>query len=184
MNTHPDQLVAYIRKHLAYEIEMFRYTYVGLQNQKDQLLFNALYESFCVHARNLMDFFFNQASDKERNYIAADFLPEGHPRAAKRSFGDAGKPYGLIHKEVLHMGAGRPHEQAKQVGPSERKLLADTLKQEIADFRSHIVPTLQAEWDSALARISAIAKVNPALEPATQSSSPSDIGYTGPGGPR
>jgi hypothetical protein len=66
----PDQiLVDIIKEHLPYEIDMLRYTYLWLvemdpasEPNERKACRHALIESFCVHARSLMDFFSDYGS--------------------------------------------------------------------------------------------------------------------------
>jgi hypothetical protein len=79
----PDQiLVAIINEYLPYEIDMLRSTYRQLdlaanhpphsETAEQKMLRNALVESFCVHARSLIDFFANRRR-AATDAIASDF---------------------------------------------------------------------------------------------------------------
>jgi len=62
----PDKVIVDIfHEHLPYEIDMLRSTYHRLANLPniDTDIRNALIESFCVHARALLDFFSNRSTD-------------------------------------------------------------------------------------------------------------------------
>ena len=59
----PDKkILEFVREHLPYEIDMLRSTYLTLyQGGVDWAIRNALIESFCIHARNLLEFFSKKA---------------------------------------------------------------------------------------------------------------------------
>jgi len=50
---------AYLQEHLPYELKMLRYTYGQLLQKQHCLSWNAHFESFAVHARNLVNFLTN-----------------------------------------------------------------------------------------------------------------------------
>ncbi len=71
----PDILDDIIDQHLPYEIDMLRSTYRRLaalsnippdkETHAEQVTRHALVESFCTHARSLMDFFANQGTKSD-----------------------------------------------------------------------------------------------------------------------
>ncbi|HLZ43832.1 MAG TPA: hypothetical protein VKQ11_22905 [Candidatus Sulfotelmatobacter sp.] len=71
------ELAAYSSEHLRYELQMLSYTANELsrmQNPSPQA--SALLESFCLHLRNLIEFFFTKPGDeKDDDVIAHDFCP-------------------------------------------------------------------------------------------------------------
>jgi hypothetical protein len=81
-------LLTTIKEHLPYEICMLRKTFVELNDRAkigpqaqrpDELIPNALKESFCIHARSLIDFFVRRS--RSTDAIASDFAPGfGHIR--------------------------------------------------------------------------------------------------------
>ena len=89
-----------ISEHLPYEIDMFRYSYNGLRSSSyDQAKLNILIECFCMHARNLLDFFWDKERSNyavARQFTIASYAPFGgaSPKngRAVRGIGDACKP--------------------------------------------------------------------------------------------
>jgi hypothetical protein len=84
--------------HLDYEIWMLEQTYTRLRD--DEVIKNAIIESFCVHARNLLEFFWKEAPKYTQNYVpfsqisakkrtnicqSAPFSPSASPRRQGRA---------------------------------------------------------------------------------------------------
>lgn len=183
MSTTDEDNKDYMREHLYYEIEMLRFTHDRLKSPLGRLLANALMESFVVHARNLMDFFFNQFDPK--CFSAADFLPDGHSAAQKVPFGDAGKAYGLAHSQTLHLGQRRPTLDKDKVGPDDRQKLRDAIETKLPIFEAALLPQYKSIWDNAKKQADEVRKKQ--AETVRVSSLPSATGtihgVTGPGGP-
>ncbi len=60
--TAPDQKLEHLREHLPYELLMLRHTYDRINGNRYTLDWNAYYESFTIHARNLLDFLNNEGT--------------------------------------------------------------------------------------------------------------------------
>jgi hypothetical protein len=53
-----------LKKHLPYEIEMLWESMILMQKRfADRTIRNALIESFCMHGRNLMEFFWRESAE-------------------------------------------------------------------------------------------------------------------------
>ncbi len=50
----------YLKEHYVYELNMLRLTNEHIKAATEQVLKNVLIESFCVHARTLIDFYNNK----------------------------------------------------------------------------------------------------------------------------
>lgn len=70
------ELAEYSRCHLLYELKMFAWTcaQLDLAVKKSDACRSALLESFGMHLRNLIDFFYTPRKDDD-DVIAADFCP-------------------------------------------------------------------------------------------------------------
>ena len=66
-----DQKVDYLKEHLPYMLKMLRYTFSRMQDEPNYLSWNAHFESFAIHARNLVNFLTN--ADKN-NLKAGEFV--------------------------------------------------------------------------------------------------------------
>jgi len=63
----------YLQEHLPYMLKMLRYTYGQMLQEQHYLSWNAHFESFSIHARNLTRFL----SNKDRgNFKAAEFVKD------------------------------------------------------------------------------------------------------------
>ena len=57
------EISKFLQEHITYERIMLGHTYIKIHSAICQLDWNAYYESFCVHARNLYDFLRNEGSN-------------------------------------------------------------------------------------------------------------------------
>jgi hypothetical protein len=117
--------------HLNYEIWMLEET-----NQKhhdtDQVINNALIESFCVHARNLIEFFAEEA----RHYTTQSYRPFCHI-SRKRLESIRGK----INVQISHVKyQGRTTNDADKITARERAEIINILAAEISEFKAHLLP--------------------------------------------
>lgn len=64
----------YLSEHLSYERDMLCYTYDRLHKVSEGFEWNVLYESFCIHARNICNFLRNK-EDSRNAYCPNDYVP-------------------------------------------------------------------------------------------------------------
>lgn len=75
VNLSDPELTAYSGEHLLYELQLLRFTTGELvQLQQPSPIASVLIESFGIHLRNLIDFFYTPRA-KEDDVIASDFCP-------------------------------------------------------------------------------------------------------------
>jgi hypothetical protein len=86
-------LAEYLRDHVLYEKVMLDFTFQEIQKPHEQLMWNAIFESFGVHARNLYDF---HRSDGGGNNRRANQYVSGHKSASLNDFN-------LLDKFFFHM---------------------------------------------------------------------------------
>jgi hypothetical protein len=144
MVTDNDRL-EYCREHLPYEMVMLRFTHENLKRDIDQLTGNAFIESFCVHTRNLLDFFHNHkyADNSQLRLTAIHFVDAESMFKKKRKFGgDTGKLYKKTHEQVFHMGR-RPSKGNEKLGPEDRQKLRELIEPLWNSFLSDMIPTLR-----------------------------------------
>lgn len=129
----------FLRRFLRYEMEMLSNTYAILANPpNNQLLVNVFIESFCVHARNIIEFVMNHhACDVDPrwftndNYqIRRDFL--------RKSLRDR------VNAQIAHLSYERTTDTKKKIGSQDRKELVDVVEQQLSRFHGH----LKDEWKS------------------------------------
>lgn len=123
----------YFEKHVWYEIWMLGETYKLLDLRavplSDVVIGNALIESFCTHARLLIEFF-----DKSRG---ADFYTTV-PYVRSKKYDKLKRQ---INNQISHVvDEGRSEEISDKMGPDERKELIDLLGSDIATFKQYLKP--------------------------------------------
>lgn len=92
--------------HLYYEVMMLKRTMERLTSgPEDDVVSNALLESFTIHARALMDFFYPSEIPQVTDVIAQDFIGDGQSWEEVR--GDQpeifGKARRRVNKEIAHL---------------------------------------------------------------------------------
>ena len=136
-------LVQIAKEHLPYEIDMLRGTFqllkeidatggVAETDLAKQLFRNAFIESFCVHARSLLDFFSNRRI-APTDAIAGDFAafttslkPMEEPLKTIRT---------KLNKEIFHLTKNRTITKKFDVGIDGVEILK-MIKSEIEQFRA------------------------------------------------
>src|SRR3981189_2884944 len=90
----------YLDEHLPYMLKMLRYTYGQMLQKQHYLSWNAHFESFAVHARNLVKFLTNSDA---RNFKAHKFVQDYKARV-----GDIQGAMAKLEQQVFHLGKNRP----------------------------------------------------------------------------
>jgi hypothetical protein len=132
----PDQiLVDIFTEHLPYEIDMLRNTYQSLRGSPlpTGFLKDALIESFCVHARSLLDFFKGMGG-KLDDSNAAEFT-KGFVTAIDEMTEPLKSIRPKLNKQIFHLTKTRTTKNADKFDPDydATKVLA-ILESEIAQF--------------------------------------------------
>jgi hypothetical protein len=97
------QLTDYSAEHLLYELQLFVWAGRELGRREVQgPLRSALIESFVIHLRNLVDFFFT-ARGHDDDVVAADFYPDWN-KAISARLKDARE---RANRELSHLTLGR-----------------------------------------------------------------------------
>jgi hypothetical protein len=120
------------QEHLHYEIDMLLATFVWLQTPlSDTVLVNALIESFCIHARNLDDFFLGRRGAKAQTYATSTYVPY----AAGRISSALDKK---LNTQIAHLTDARTSDPAQKIGPKDRFDLVATLLAEVHNFAKNL----------------------------------------------
>jgi hypothetical protein len=150
----------YIKEHLPYETEMLRYTRSVLNaGSVTRLAWNALYESFAVHARNLYVFLTNEDGPNAR---AKDFVPafraekDDHTKSIHQRF----------LAQVFHLGPKRPQLSEQKVGLSDISIYFSWIERNLESFWGELKEPYGELW--------------PTHATACQSDGPISHGPTGP----
>jgi hypothetical protein len=107
------QKIEHLGDHLPYEVLMLRYTHSRMNSPRYPLAWNAFYEAFAVHARNLLDFLENKAGSS--NFQASHFSDTFEVKEDKEN-----KEIGRVVRQemnwqVFHFVKSRSSKQSEKV---------------------------------------------------------------------
>jgi hypothetical protein len=125
-----------LKTHYGYELDMLQKTYAYLAHGKhagDEVAENALIESFCIHARALIEFFGRKSVDgryRADSYTNANYtelpIDEETLKKLRRK----------LNKQIAHLDS--PHERTsdptEKIGRCERDQLLTILKEQSEEF--------------------------------------------------
>jgi hypothetical protein len=141
----PDGMREALSIHVRYEVNMMRSTLRQLalnSSGVETVGENALIESFCIHARNLLDFFDKKRSPSD-GYVAAR-----HFANSEYSPFQAGRPpnalRGKLSKQVARVTYDRSLDE--QLRGPEIEQLCLLIEQEIVNFSKHLKRTYRTDW--------------------------------------
>jgi len=134
---------------LPYEIKMLRYGYKRLQSGLDgQAEINVFIECFCVHARNLLDFFWPKQPKKKNHAIARQFIKD---RRLYTPFGgvdpNTNGLYGKLCDQIVHLTYDRTDIADDKIGDDDRDYLKRLIEKEIDNFCCHLHPSYRHLWN-------------------------------------
>ncbi|MFO1151410.1 MAG: hypothetical protein U1E62_23800 [Alsobacter sp.] len=131
----------FFREHLHYEIWMLRETYAYmLVGSFGDVMNNALIESYCTHARNLIEFFrYKDSCDYHpAEFVTADF------KKNTQFIGDI--LFTTINEQISHMSHYRTADPFRKIdGPFRTRVFA-ALEVEIARFGKHLTEHYRSSW--------------------------------------
>jgi hypothetical protein len=136
----PEQLV----KHLFYEVWMLGSTLKKLKAEEhpDRKTANALIESFCIHARNLNEFFLENGKDdtlKASSFATPDYRRPCNPNDRRELFAK-------INKQIAHLTEARTTVEDDKIGNKERDAMYVFLYEDLGNFNRHLKPELRPAW--------------------------------------
>ena len=118
-----------LEHHYAYELDMLEETYS--LGREAQITLNAYIESFCIHARNLIEFF----RDDGRQYVETSYTPF----AATKSRID--KLNRMLNNQIAHLDIKkRTVDDDEKISANIRYELLELLGKESGEFRKHLKP--------------------------------------------
>ena len=127
---------AYLAEHYVYELNMLRWTQATLTETPEGFNANALIESFCVHARALMDFY--KSRPRQDDVTAQDFTSSGQFSAN----GTSQIPSDVrtrVNKQIAHLTASRENAPQK-VDYADRQTLLSAVELDHTAFKSAVQP--------------------------------------------
>lgn len=134
------QLAEYLTRHVRYEWNMLAGTRDRLKRRQDPVTKNALIESFCVHARNLIEFY--RGSGRKDYIKAKDFTDSSYKaRFVPANTGEIGnKLYAKLNQQVAHLAQDRSADPSKKIGAADREIIFEALRKERDRFEPLIKP--------------------------------------------
>jgi hypothetical protein len=120
--------IQHLGDHLPYELLMLRHAYQRTLEDRYALDWNAFYEAFVVHARNLFEFLTNEGGSN--NFKACDFsnFTAKKDPVAQRLINQN------LHWQVFHFGKQRKSKDEEKVGREERKTIFDWIEENFETF--------------------------------------------------
>jgi hypothetical protein len=143
----PDGLIEALEHHVVYEVNMLRHTFGFLHLPAwSPALLNAIIESFCVHARNLIDFFDEKsATPGQSNFVGAKHFCSDEYKPWSR-----GSPStdlrGRLNKQISHISYERTSRNQEKVGPKEQLELVRLIEGELEIFAKFLRKPYASRW--------------------------------------
>jgi hypothetical protein len=131
----------FLQKHLPYEIEMMRDAIHALATRDKLSWFekNAFIETFCLHARNLIEFF-------ERR---GDYGPHSFTDAAKFNLNSgvlSVRTLRRINQQISHLNKRRTDDARQKINGDRLNEMHRAIEAEIERFVQHLKPEWQGMW--------------------------------------
>jgi hypothetical protein len=123
--------------HFPYELWMLEETYERLKGLGSGVCRNILIESFCIHARNLIEFY--RGSEKNDYMKAKFFTKDGiyKPKHVGDPDGEIGRElYGKLNQQIAHLTKDRTSDPGKKIGHAAREAIFEAIQKETALFVS------------------------------------------------
>ncbi|HET9935944.1 MAG TPA: hypothetical protein VFQ29_05750 [Methyloceanibacter sp.] len=144
MRTYLTRQEELLGEHLLYEIQMLHETRKALNGERvsDQIITNALMESFCGHARNLNEFFVEVLRDdtlKASSFATADY---GRPMNSA----DRQTLFKKINKQISHLTIERTSVPEEKIGSADREQMYGWIYALLEHFAKHVRPELRSSW--------------------------------------
>lgn len=139
--------IAYLKEHLSYEFSMLNFTFRQLEGiEKRRLFWNALYESFFVHFRNVSTFL-KDSEAHSGNWKVSKFLP-----TFQLSDSEKRKITGLvlrIESQIMHMGKLRG-PNSNQINIADIRNAHAWCERNMTDFINQLSPIFQNAYKDGL----------------------------------
>lgn len=145
-----------LKEHVFYELDMLRYTHGALVqierslakdpdalSRVDRRIINALVEAFCIHARNLDEFF--QGTGLTDTLSSDTFADDQYrPRLSDE---ERKRLKTIINRHITPLTEHRTSEPRENIGSEDRTRLYGLLVDEADHFTRHLLRELQPAWD-------------------------------------
>jgi hypothetical protein len=120
-----------LQHHLPYEFAMLRDTYDAIRTHPDGTIKNALIESFCIHARALVEFF--EKDDGARKYTDNGYSPGWDKTRIAHLVR-------TLNHQVALLLYGRTADPSQKLNRADQAELKTVLLDELTRFKAHLLP--------------------------------------------
>jgi hypothetical protein len=140
-----EQRTKFIEEHLPYEFSMLEHTFQRLHQVQEPADWNAFLESFCIHARNVKDFFIGDRGAANNGVIANDLISFVNLRIPNALTGT----FQRLNEQITHMSRHRPTDgNAKFTRAHAEKVMA-WLRPQLEKFLNDLSPYDKEQWNAA-----------------------------------
>lgn len=127
----------FLGEHLFYEVQMLQGTYLELQKAGyNHIVTNALIEAFCIHARQLVEFFNNKQGRHAKEFTGGSYE---HTHLAPVD--DVAK---RLNTQIAHLTGRRTANAAQKIGSDERQRILIALQSELQCFVAQLEPKFRS----------------------------------------
>jgi hypothetical protein len=131
----------HLEEHIPYELLMLRFTLAKLKTEKHPLAWNAMLESFAVHARNLYWFLINKRNHQE-DHIASQFTDSYTVPNTSEMTG----PFQRLNQQVMHLGKQRKRADADKFQTHQADSVAGWIESAVPRFREALAPEVKQRF--------------------------------------
>jgi hypothetical protein len=139
MGTKTDN-AAWLHEHLSYELQMLQFTFEKIATMSSSPEWNAFFESFAVHARNLYHFLTNESG--QGNFNASDFIPG----FACKKTSKTKQLYPKQLSQIFHLGKARPNNAPQKITLEDCAQLNTWLDAQFTLFVDRLEPPYSLTW--------------------------------------
>jgi hypothetical protein len=157
-----------VRHHLPYEIdalvdaynvlEMLAAKGGGFTDDEKRILTNALIESFCVHARNLYEFFHKQTQTRRKKGGMPKYTDDKYQLLNK--YDDMRAELNIQITHLIY--EGRKTDPSDKIVDAMRFKMLDQLRGELENFRKHLIDATWSDDIPAIPTTLIVSKANAA----------------------
>lgn len=140
-----EELASYLDEHLPYERMMLDYTFGKITTQQSQCDWNAYYESFVIHARNLYNFLTNNDGT---NAKAHEFVFNFKARKSTGTISISSKLLAQVH----HLSPKRPSAAEQKVQADDARVLYSWIDDNFDQFIRGLPENLRTLWNESKSR--------------------------------
>ena len=136
-----EELLDYFNEHVLYELLMLRYAKGRLRSQT-QILWNSMFATFNISARNLYEFLNNKGGNNEINVHDYRAFYGNFERS---SISDITGTLQLLNEQCFHMGKKRPKAVDKKVNLDRIQTVFDWVEGNVTSLLNNFETSFRAQ---------------------------------------